>query len=223
MSFTCCNPLQPPKTTFPDSLLQNRWSSGTKANSGRSDRRRSSITCPGMSRDGFGATTTNDLTSPLPRSWRHASASIDRVTSAAEVSGYLVGSPAFKAGGRGDPTTAGSIPVHLRHPPPLPGPSRPVRGANPGSPPWQDAAHMSGSRQKSDVLILARELASNIATPMLVLDETGTIVLNEPAEDSGATFVSVGEVTAQETTQAVDDRPGRQRDLYCDTVEWPGS
>src|SRR3954469_20877187 len=39
----------------------------------------------------------------------------DQVTSAAEVSGYLVGSPAFKAGGRGDPTTAGSIPVHLRH------------------------------------------------------------------------------------------------------------
>ena len=39
----------------------------------------------------------------------------DQVASAAEVSGYLVGSPAFKAGGRGDPTTAGSIPVHLRH------------------------------------------------------------------------------------------------------------
>src|SRR3954452_11484570 len=41
----------------------------------------------------------------------------DQVTSPAEVSGYLVGSPAFKAGGRGDPTTAGSIPVHLRHHP----------------------------------------------------------------------------------------------------------
>src|SRR5438309_6085935 len=43
------------------------------------------------------------------------SAHADQLTSAAEVSGYLVGSPAFKAGGRGDPTTAGSIPVHLRH------------------------------------------------------------------------------------------------------------
>ena len=32
-----------------------------------------------------------------------------------EVSGYLVGSPAFKAGGTGDPRPAGSIPVHLRH------------------------------------------------------------------------------------------------------------
>ena len=31
-----------------------------------------------------------------------------------EVSEYLVGSPAFKAGGTGDPRTAGSIPVHLR-------------------------------------------------------------------------------------------------------------
>jgi hypothetical protein len=31
-----------------------------------------------------------------------------------EVSGHLVGPSAFKAVGRGDPTTAGSIPVHLR-------------------------------------------------------------------------------------------------------------
>ncbi len=31
-----------------------------------------------------------------------------------EVFEYLVGSPAFKAGGTGDPRTAGSIPVHLR-------------------------------------------------------------------------------------------------------------
>jgi hypothetical protein len=35
----------------------------------------------------------------------------------AEVSEYLVGSPAFKAGGTGDPRPAGSIPVHLRHHP----------------------------------------------------------------------------------------------------------
>ena len=31
-----------------------------------------------------------------------------------EVSGYLVGSTAFKAAGTGDPRPAGSIPVHLR-------------------------------------------------------------------------------------------------------------
>lgn len=35
---------------------------------------------------------------------------------------------------------------------------------------------MSGGRQKSVVLILARELASNVATPMLVIDDVGTIV-----------------------------------------------
>lgn len=34
-----------------------------------------------------------------------------------EVSEYLVGSPAFKAGGTGDPRPAGSIPVHLRQQP----------------------------------------------------------------------------------------------------------
>jgi hypothetical protein len=39
----------------------------------------------------------------------------DQLVSAAEVSGDLVAPPAFKAGGRGDPTTAGSIPVHLRY------------------------------------------------------------------------------------------------------------
>ena len=37
-----------------------------------------------------------------------------------EVSEYLVGSPAFKAGGTGDPRPAGSIPVHLRQSPPDP-------------------------------------------------------------------------------------------------------
>jgi len=36
------------------------------------------------------------------------------IVSPAEVSGYLVGSAAFKAVGASDPRTAGSIPVHLR-------------------------------------------------------------------------------------------------------------
>ena len=35
--------------------------------------------------------------------------------SGVEMSGYLVGSAAFKAVGTGDPRPAGSIPVHLRH------------------------------------------------------------------------------------------------------------
>ena len=59
---------------------------------------------------------------------------------------------------------------------------------------------MNGGKQKNVVLILARELASNIATPMIVLDEVGTIVFfNEPAERIlGATFASIGEVSADE-------------------------
>ncbi len=38
-----------------------------------------------------------------------------RLYSLMEVSERLVGSPAFKAGGTGDPRPAGSIPVRLRH------------------------------------------------------------------------------------------------------------
>jgi len=41
-------------------------------------------------------------------------AHVKPVASAAEVSGYLVGSTAFKAAGTSDPRPAGSIPVHLR-------------------------------------------------------------------------------------------------------------
>ena len=39
----------------------------------------------------------------------------DQLVCDAEVSGHLVGSPAFKAGEWGDPPLAGSIPVHLRY------------------------------------------------------------------------------------------------------------
>ena len=51
-------------------------------------------------------------------------------------------------------------------------------------------------RQKDVVLILARELASNLATPMLILDHHGTVVFfNEAAEAVlGAPFAQVGEV-----------------------------
>lgn len=48
------------------------------------------------------------------------------------------------------------------------------------------------------MLILARELASNVATPMLILDRHGTLVFfNEPAElVFGARFDDVGETAA---------------------------
>lgn len=54
----------------------------------------------------------------------------------------------------------------------------------------------SGTGQKSVVLILARELASNTATPMLLLDRHGTLVyFKEPAEAIfGTRYEAVGEV-----------------------------
>src|SRR5438132_3999610 len=48
------------------------------------------------------------------------------VPSSLEVSGLLVGSPAFKAGGTGAPRPAGSIPVHLRQK----GPERAARASD---------------------------------------------------------------------------------------------
>ena len=53
---------------------------------------------------------------------------------------------------------------------------------------------------KDVILILARELASNIATPMLVLDNYGTLVFfNEPAERVlGAPFSQIGETPPAE-------------------------
>lgn len=56
-----------------------------------------------------------------------------------------------------------------------------------------------GGGQKSVVLILARELASNIATPMLVLDSRGTLIFyNEPAAVVlGEPFNQAGEIPAE--------------------------
>ncbi len=46
--------------------------------------------------------------------------SVGRLRWGMEVSGYLVGSLAFKASATSDPRWAGSIPVHLRHAIPFP-------------------------------------------------------------------------------------------------------
>jgi PAS domain-containing protein len=55
-------------------------------------------------------------------------------------------------------------------------------------------------RQKHLVLILAREFASRLATPMLVADEQGNLVFyNEPAEEViGRSFAEAGEMPASE-------------------------
>jgi hypothetical protein len=57
-----------------------------------------------------------------------------------EVSGYLVGSAAFKAVGTGDPRPAGSIPVHLRQ-----RRSTPALGRAPGDLGWLRCAFRPGS------------------------------------------------------------------------------
>jgi PAS domain-containing protein len=59
---------------------------------------------------------------------------------------------------------------------------------------------VQGRRQKNLVLILAREFASQLATPMFVTDASGDLVFyNEPAEMIlGRTFSEAGELNAQE-------------------------
>jgi PAS domain-containing protein len=59
---------------------------------------------------------------------------------------------------------------------------------------------MEKTQQRNLVLILARELAANSATPMFVVDPDGTLVFfNEPAEQVlGRTFAETGAMGAKE-------------------------
>ena len=59
---------------------------------------------------------------------------------------------------------------------------------------------MATRAQKHLVLILAREFASNLATPMLLTDDEGTLVFfNEAAEPIvGRTFAEAGEMSFEE-------------------------
>lgn len=67
---------------------------------------------------------------------------------------------------------------------------------------------MEASRQKHLVLILAREFASNLATPMMIADDEGVLVFfNEAAEEIvGRTFAEVGEIPVDEFTASFDPR-----------------
>jgi len=74
--------------------------------------------------------------------------------------------------------------------------------------------------QKDLVLILARDMAARLATPMFVVDSVGTLVFfNEAAEGLlGDTFADVGELPAErwaETFRSVDEdgRPIPRREL----------
>lgn len=61
---------------------------------------------------------------------------------------------------------------------------------------------MQGRRQKDLLLILAREFASQLATPMFVADRGGELVFyNEAAEEVlGRTFAEAGEMSADRWT-----------------------
>jgi PAS domain-containing protein len=63
-------------------------------------------------------------------------------------------------------------------------------------------------RQKHLVLILAREFASNLATPTLIADEEGKLVFyNEAAETVvGRPFAEVGEMPLDEWTTSFEPR-----------------
>ena len=63
-----------------------------------------------------------------------------------------------------------------------------------------------GRRQKNLVLILAREFASKLATPMLVTDDRAKLVYyNEPAEVMlGRPFAEAGELSAESWAETFD-------------------
>ena len=73
---------------------------------------------------------------------------------------------------------------------------------------------MAAVRQKHLVLILAREFASNLATPTLITDEDGRVIFfNEAAEQVfGRSFSEVGEV-------ALDDWSSQFSPRTVDTEE----
>jgi PAS domain-containing protein len=79
-----------------------------------------------------------------------------------------------------------------------------------------DAAAGSG---KPLPLILARELASNLATPMFLIDARGVLVFynDAAAQLIGRSFGEMGEIPAEEfgavlDLKTLDDKPLRRRD-----------
>lgn len=67
---------------------------------------------------------------------------------------------------------------------------------------------MGGPRQKHLILILAREFASNLATPTLIADDRGRLVFyNEAAEEVvGSSFAETGELALDEWTASFEPR-----------------
>ena len=77
---------------------------------------------------------------------------------------------------------------------------------------------MDRRRPKHLVLILAREFASNLATPMLIADADGTLVYdNEAAEEIvGRPFAEVGELPVDEWTNSFEPRTREADPLPAD-------
>ena len=67
---------------------------------------------------------------------------------------------------------------------------------------------MATARSKHLVLILARELASNLATPTLIADAEGTLVFfNEAADEIvGRPFAEIGEMSMEEFSASFTPR-----------------
>jgi PAS domain-containing protein len=74
---------------------------------------------------------------------------------------------------------------------------------------------MAAVRSKHLVLILAREFASNLATPTLIADADGTLVFyNEAAEEVvGHSFAESGEIPMDEWTSSFAPRDAQGRPL----------
>lgn len=72
--------------------------------------------------------------------------------------------------------------------------------------------------QKHLILILARELASNLATPTLIADAEGTLVFyNEAAEEiAGRPFAEAGEMPIDEWTASFEPRTPTGEPLPAD-------
>ena len=66
----------------------------------------------------------------------------------------------------------------------------------------------AASRQKHLVMILARELVSNLATPTIIIDDRGWLVyFNEAAEETlQVTFAEIGEMPVEEFSSKYEPR-----------------
>jgi PAS domain S-box-containing protein len=71
------------------------------------------------------------------------------------------------------------------------------------------------ARAKSLVLILSRELAANLATPMLLIDQDGTLVYHNEAADQllGKRFDEVGEIPVADLAAMFSPRDDEGRVL----------